>query len=944
MLERSPHAKNLALPKRAMFGLLLGAALTSAPMSSAQSPQKPAKGNPATAFFYGKDVPRELLAHYDRVVVEPDHFAKIPESPRAELFAYVSLGEVNRTRPWYASIPKNLFLGKNAQWGSDVVDTKNPAWQAFVLDRVIEPLWAKGYRGFFFDTLDSYKNFAKTPAEEQPHARQLGAIVTTLKKRHPDAKVVLNRGFDVLPHSSGVDGFVAESLYATCDSNGANCRDMPTTATQELLQRLKTVQSTYNVPITVIDYAPPDRAGRKAIANRIRESGFDPWVSAPALDEIGVGRVEIVPRRILLLYKSTGEGYLGVEDAAVLIAPALEWFGYAVDYADVREPLPTGKLAGRYAGIVTLLPNPVDAAGPYRKWLVEQLASGLRIAFIEGFGFDADGDFLAKLGLANAKATATAPMKITSQSKHFGFEGPVRPHLRDRPPVKVTGSAVRSLLRLEDAEGGVWDGAALAPWGGVAFVPYVLEDRLEGERRFLLDPFMFIQEALALPPIPAPDVTTEGGRRIMTAHLDGDAFVSRVERPGAPFTAKVVLEEILEVYKIPHTVSIVEGEVSSAGMYPQYTKELEEYARKVFALPHVEMASHTFSHPFEWEDAEAGHRDPIPHLAIPNYKFDLTREIKGAADQINTYAPPGKKVKVVLWTGNCSPSADAVGLATALGLFNVNGGGATRTKDTPSLTRGSPMGIPKRPGVYQVFAPVENENVYTNDWLGPFDGYRHAIETYELNDNPRRLSTLTIYYHFYSAAKTASLRAVKEVYDWALKQETTPLYLSQYAAKVLAFQQASLARTLDGATWEVGNLGELRTLRLDPRLGWPDMSRSNAVAGVRDVSQGRYMHLTDDLDRGVAVLGFSSSIPTAPRLQHANGRARLWRVRDPRHAKIRIEATMPVELTVEAPASCVLVMDGKRIPASTATARERSVVSSFRLTSNDTGEAEIECQ
>src|SRR5688500_7944647 len=64
-----------------------------------------------------------------------------------------------------------------------------------------------------------------------------------------------------------------------------------------------------------------------------------------------VGSVEVIPRRVLLVYKHDAVGYLGVQDASVLIAPVLEWLGYAVDYADVKKPLPSQSLAGRYAGI-----------------------------------------------------------------------------------------------------------------------------------------------------------------------------------------------------------------------------------------------------------------------------------------------------------------------------------------------------------------------------------------------------------------------------------------------------------------------------------------------------------------------------------------------------------------------------------------------------------------
>jgi hypothetical protein len=48
----------------------------------------------STAFFYGRDLPPELVEHFDRVVVEPDNLTALPTGG-AKLFAYVSLGEVN---------------------------------------------------------------------------------------------------------------------------------------------------------------------------------------------------------------------------------------------------------------------------------------------------------------------------------------------------------------------------------------------------------------------------------------------------------------------------------------------------------------------------------------------------------------------------------------------------------------------------------------------------------------------------------------------------------------------------------------------------------------------------------------------------------------------------------------------------------------------------------
>ena len=42
--------------------------------------------------------------------------------------------------------------GENRAWGSSVVDQTAPARPAFLADRIIAPLWQRGYRGFFLET------------------------------------------------------------------------------------------------------------------------------------------------------------------------------------------------------------------------------------------------------------------------------------------------------------------------------------------------------------------------------------------------------------------------------------------------------------------------------------------------------------------------------------------------------------------------------------------------------------------------------------------------------------------------------------------------------------------------------------------------------------------------------------------------------------------------
>ena len=66
----------------------------------------------------------------------------------------------------------------------------------------------------------------------------------------------------------------------------------------------------------------------------------------------------------------------------------------------------------------------------------------------------------------------------------------------------------------------------------------------------------------------------------------------------------------------------------------------------------------------------------------------------------------------------------------------------------------------------QVYAPVINENVYTNLWTGPYYGFRRVLETFALTESPRRLKPIDVYYHFYSGAKVAGQQAWAEVYDF----------------------------------------------------------------------------------------------------------------------------------------------------------------------------------
>jgi hypothetical protein len=480
---------------------------------------------------------------------------------------------------------------------------------------------------------------------------------------------------------------------------------------------------------------------------------------------------------------------------------------------------------------------------------------------------------------------ARAPLSVAAADTMIGFEAPPAPRARDLPSYAAP-SLVRH-LEIADAQARIVAPVAEGEWGGIALDPYLTETGFEGRQRWIIDPFQFLASALALPDLPIPDVTTENGRRVLEIHIDGDGFVSTAELPRRPLAGEVIRREFLARYHLPTTVSIIEGEIGAAGLYPERSGELEPVARAIFALPEVEVASHTFSHPFDWlraqgvQTARPGEPDEPDavegdRLDIPHYSYSVEREVDGSVRYIDgRLAPAGKTTRVILWSGNALPPEEAIARADALGLANLNGDNAE--EPGPALTlAGVPSFVRPVGSRLQIYAPAQNENVYTNLWHGPYYGFRRVVDYFRFTDSPRRLKPIGIYYHFYSGTKAASVTALHEVYAWALSQENFPMWVSEYVEKVKGFQQASVARRLDGG-WLLRDFGALRTVRLPAALDWPDLERSPDVAGKRELPQGRYVALVAPAApealrtlAGPAPAAGAAGAASAPYLESAN--------------------------------------------------------------------------
>lgn len=233
------------------------------------------------AFLYADTPDFSELDRYQFVVLEPSGHFTLPTGGRTHWLAYLSVGEVTPLRDYYSAIPKSWLVGRNTDWGSELIDQSAPGWPAFFVERAVTPLAQRGYHGFFLDTLDSYQLFARDEETRLRNQHGLITVIREINRRFPTAKIILNRGFELLSEiHDRVYALAFESLF-----NGwSEARGVYTKVSEDdrawLLGQANRAKHEYGLPVIAIDYcAPTDRECARDAVRRIRALGLIPYVS-----------------------------------------------------------------------------------------------------------------------------------------------------------------------------------------------------------------------------------------------------------------------------------------------------------------------------------------------------------------------------------------------------------------------------------------------------------------------------------------------------------------------------------------------------------------------------------------------------------------------------------------------------------------------------------------
>jgi len=271
------------------IGLTIGA------RSRSQATPKP---SPDTALRWGIDygatTDPALARACALLVLEPHHARPIAplRGPGSILLGYVSFGEVERSRPYFAALDKAGALNAaNPNWpDARLADLRHPAWRAAVLDRLVPAILALGYDGIFIDTMDNAEAMERQDPVANTGMVAAGAtLIAAVRARFPKIRIMLNRGYALLPDvAPKIDYLLGEAMASRWNFAAKRYELLGESDWAWQAGRLRAARARNPaLALMTLDYwNPADTTQIAALYARERAAGFSPYVATLALDRL----------------------------------------------------------------------------------------------------------------------------------------------------------------------------------------------------------------------------------------------------------------------------------------------------------------------------------------------------------------------------------------------------------------------------------------------------------------------------------------------------------------------------------------------------------------------------------------------------------------------------------------------------------------------------------
>lgn len=241
------------------------------------------------AVYYDKKLPAKAFKGYDLVVFDRLYYPDFKVlKGKTTVLGYVSIGEIHPDKPIKEMLEKeHAIIGHQKHIGTDVVDIGSKAWRDVVFAE-IDDVMKKGFDGVMLDTVDSPIYYAQQKSAKLGDKAQRDAffLIREIRLRYPHAKIMLNRGFDILPAVAPyLDYALAESTLVQTDVSSGQFKLFPPNTYYLSVSRLEEARNTApQLKIYTLDYWNQDDVqGLRHIYAMQRARGYSPYVSTPDL-------------------------------------------------------------------------------------------------------------------------------------------------------------------------------------------------------------------------------------------------------------------------------------------------------------------------------------------------------------------------------------------------------------------------------------------------------------------------------------------------------------------------------------------------------------------------------------------------------------------------------------------------------------------------------------
>lgn len=190
-----------------------------------------------------------------------------------KVIAYMSIGEAESYRSYFAGLSKSLLGAQNPKWkGNYNVHFWEKEWQDVIIGSYLKNIKAQGFNGVFLDVIDAYERYSPVDERANDMAIFIERISQEGRRDDPDFMVIMQNGLQIRRHLKDEKLFL-ESI------TGVNAESVTTNASSlEDILYFKQHQKL----VLALEY-PANEAETKLFFERAKKVGAIPVAGEPGL-------------------------------------------------------------------------------------------------------------------------------------------------------------------------------------------------------------------------------------------------------------------------------------------------------------------------------------------------------------------------------------------------------------------------------------------------------------------------------------------------------------------------------------------------------------------------------------------------------------------------------------------------------------------------------------